>query len=450
VAQSASTRRGEFRLALLLPALSVAVVGGVLLGPGRTTKVIGARIRGGPTAGASAFSCRVEVLERLDGLERPLRATPITVETTIGALKQVSRGVLDDEGALAIAQGPTPQPIAGPVHVGLWLADRPEPIVDTTVSATEAEWHAGAKHRGGWVTGKPASDGTVIRAAAARGVFAVPYADPLWVSVSRGNAPVPAAGVHVTADGADVATDHAVTDANGRAVFSLRPREHSVAVTIVTTGSDDARLDVSLSVVPGALHATFSAGAVLVESPILRDRAYVALVDDQERIASGTVWLAPDSSDPNGASRGVFSARLPPAGPLWAVVSSEPDFHSASLVGWPLRASAEPALTFDVADVLLFDGVDAAVRREASRARRVRMYGGLFAVLALALSAALLGQRAARSHRRFESELDPLLDDHDATRRVVASGGGSAWVVVTALLCIALGAVLVFVLATYR
>jgi hypothetical protein len=450
VAQSASTHRGEFRLALLLPALSVAVVGGVLLGPGRTTKVIGARIRGGPTVGASMFSCRIEVLERLDDLERPLRATPITVETTIDGLKQVSRGVLDDEGALAVAQGPMPRPITGPVHVELWLADRPEPIVDTTVTATEAAWRDGAKHRGGWVTGKRSSDGTVIRAAAGRGVFAVPYADPFWVSVSRGDVPVAAAGVHVTADGADVATDHAVTDSNGRAVFSLRPREHSVAVTIAATGSDDARLEVSLSVVPGALHATLLAGAVLIESPIVRDRAYVALVDDTERIASATVWLTPASNDPSGASRGVFSVPLPATGPLWAVVSSEPDFHSASLVGWPLRVSGEPALTFDVADVLLFDGVDAAVRREASRARHVRTYGGLFAVLALALSAALLVQRTARARRRFEAELDPLLDDRDATQRVVASGGGSAWVVVTALLCIALAAVLVFVLATYR
>jgi len=170
-------------------------------------------------------------------------------------------------------------------------------------------------------------------------------------------------------------------------------------------------------------------------------------VTETSRIAGGTVVLR---ATDRGMASGVLSVALPPGGPLWAVVSSEPDMRSLSLVGWPLRHDeGAPAMTFDVPDVLVLDSVGATVARELARARRARMTAAIFAAAAIALAALLVARRARVAGAALEAHLDEAGSDAESTRRVATSGSGSVWLVAVAVLCLVLGAALIGVFAAW-
>jgi hypothetical protein len=289
-----------------------------------------------------------------------------------------------------------------------------------------------------------------VRAAAGRGVFAVPFRDPLLVEVRRGDRTVSGVRVRAASESADVSPSEAATDARGLATFWVTPQEHAVAIAIRATAApgDEASLDLSPAVIPGALHASLAGNGVVVESPVARDRAYVAVVTETERVAGGTVRF---TAQPNGTARGTIALPLGQSTPMWALVSSEPELASAALVGWPLGdAAGAPPNTFDVPDALLWDGMGDALRRESARARRVRGAGGAVAVLLLVASALLVAWRARTSHAELELGIDEALSDEDAARRVVTGSASGAWLVLAAVLCVALAGILVFVLATWR
>jgi hypothetical protein len=266
---------------------------------------------------------------------------------------------------------------------------------------------------------------------------------------------VPTGGIVVTAasETSDVEPGSAITDSSGRVRLLVRPREHAAAVMLRASAPDGVgvSLDIALAVVPGALHASLGDEGIVVQSPIARTRAYVAVVGERERFAGGPVTLA---SDGHGNVRGVLPvADLPADGPLWAVVSSEPDLHSAALVGWPIRQpilAEEAARTFDVPDLLLADGVAKAMARERVRVRSARLSAAAFAVGALALTVLLVTRRARRAASNLSEHLARAGADALSTRQMAGSGGDGPWFVLVAALCLGLAGALIGVFVLFR
>jgi hypothetical protein len=163
----------------------------------------------------------------------------------------------------------------------------------------------------------------------------------------------------------------------------------------------------ALPVTPGALHAALTGARLSVRSPIPRDQAFISVVDRERRLAGYSLELQPDG---DGASA---SLELAPEllgratrEALFAVVSSEPDKRSPSAVGWPLQpGSAQPALTFDVADQLLVDGTDSVLQRERQgRLQRRQIAAALFALVgSLMLGAFAHEVRKPRSASRVHA-----------------------------------------------
>jgi hypothetical protein len=445
-----------------LPAMAVVVVAYGLVVGGRSRPVVGARVRGGPTEGASAVSFRVEVVERDGEDEHALGGRDATIEVRPAqAGGKVFSRFLDSDGSATVALG-SPRPLSGPVHLTVCLNGtdgRSEPVLDEVVSATAEAWARAARRRGEWVDGRT-EKGLVVRASAERGVFAVPFQDALRVEVRRHG--VPTGGIVVTAasETSDVEPASTVTDPSGRARLLVRPREHAASVTLRASAPDGVgvSLDMALAVVPGALHASLGDEGIVVQSPIARTRAYVAVVGEHERFTGGPVTLA---SDGHGNVRGVLPiAGLPADGPLWAVVSSEPDLHSAALVGWPIRPrqvpgalsaqSEEPARTFDVPDLLLADGVAKAMARERVRVRSARLSAAAFASGALALTVLLVTRRARRAASNLAEHLASAGADALSTRQMAGSGGDGPWFVLVAALCLGLAAALIGVFVLFR
>jgi hypothetical protein len=433
-----------------LPAFAVVIVAVTVLVVGRTRPVVGARLRGGPTEGATVLSWRLELVERLGEKERAVAGRGVAVEArdASGELGAWS-GVLDGEGAAAVSI-PLRRAAAGAVRVRVLAPGAALPVMDTDVSLGRAAWASTATHHGGWVEHR-GEGGVVLRVAAERGVFAVPFADPLWVEVRRPGAPPSPLTVEVAAEGAEVTGHVVASESRPFSRLVVTPTAHIATVTVTARaeGIPESRLEVSLAVVPGALHVAERDGALVVESPVAHERAYVAVVSDTQRVAGATVELTPLS---NGGARGVMPLPALPRGtPLWAVVSSEADLASGSRVGWPLgEANGQPQSTFDVKDVLLADSVGDSLRAEARRVHGVRLLATVFAVLALALTALLVVRSARHARAGLESHLGEAGADSETTSRVAGSGGGSTWLVVGAVLCLALAATLVAVFALWR
>jgi hypothetical protein len=417
----------------------VSAVAAAVLVIGRPRVVTGVRVRGGPTVGIQSLSLRVEVVDRLGDMERPHRGALVSMDVERNGAHASSRGTLDDEGARELT---LPFSGKGPVRAQVRVGD--ELVADARWSLSADDWGRGARRRGGWVE-RRFDDGTRIRAAAERGVFAVPFAGLLWVEVFHDGAFETPVDVH--GDGADVVGP--LSPVEGRLRYRVTPREHAAAVVVRAPGAPPDELDVSLAVVPGALYAELQGRDLVVRSPVVRDRAYVAVVSDHERITGAVVPLDPDGM---GASGVVRDLSLPDDVPLWAVVSSEPDLRSASLVGWPIRYAkspgSEPPRTFDVPDALVVDTVSQALAREAERERRVRLLAALIAAVALLASAAAVASRSSRARARLATHLTNAGADPEATTRVAATGAATAWGVVAAVLSVALAALLVALFTT--
>jgi hypothetical protein len=461
-------RRGEtiaWYATLALPAASVLAVGYAVLVLGKPRPVFAARIRGGPTEGVMALSFRFEAVRHSRDEEAPLANDRVALTATLANGEKLEwEGTLNDEGAADVTLR-THAKVTAPVRVratlppGKYGADRGTPraivLVDDRISLTAEEWSRGARHRGGW-TAVGTNGPLAVRVAPGRGAFAVPFKDPLVVEVHKGGVALAGASVRIVAEGADPEPSEIVTNAEGRGRVMLSPREHAVSVSVharAPTG-EEAEVDAVIAVVPGALHASVSGARLVVRSPVALDRAYVTVVGERARISGGEVALKPNEA---GESEGVFSSSRGGMDewtrsahvPSWAVVSSEPDQHSASLVGWPLvTRTDEPTSTFDVADVLLADGIGAAVERENERVGRIQVSAAAAAVAVLSLTGALLVRRGRRAARALEAHFQDNLDP-ESTRALVDSKGGRTWTGV-ALVCIAIGAALIAVFAMLR
>ncbi len=433
-----------------LPVITVGVVGFATLVVGAPRPYWGARLHGGPVEGAPRLSWQLEVVERLGEAEVPAPVRRAQVDVTLPSGKTLTwQGAVDAGGLASVALEPDAPP-SGPVRVHVTSTEpvRRE-LGHGTVSLTKDSWLAGARRSGGWVEGK-GSGALRLSVAPGRGVFAVPFYDPLWIQVRDEHGAAAGVRVELSPDGLDVKGTNLVTDDHGRVRVDVAPREHVVAlrVTARREGAEGSWFG-ALPVVPGALHARLRAGKLHIESPILHERAYFAILDESARLAGDSVALTPDA---RGGAAAILDAPDFGARRLWCVVSSESDLASPALVGWPLGESpldAPPQRTFAVPDHLLLDGLLSGFRAEAERRGRARLIAAVFAVGAALLAAALMVLEARDARARLGRHLSAA-GSNDADVARVSDSGRKPWVVAVGVLGVMLGFLFLALLSMMR
>ncbi len=440
------------RIALYsLPVITVIVVAFALFVVGAPEPYAGVRIYGGPTEGATRLSWRLSLVRWQDGVQSTAHRQRLAVEAKLADGRRVSwAGHPDSEGMAAVDVEVPGAPVHGPVSLEVTSPGDRRPLANGRLELGVRDWLSKQSGHGGWIKGKETGD-LLVRAAPARGVFAVPFSDPLWIEVRGPKGPVPDAKLSFKPEGLDLSGAASLeTRDDGRAVVRLAPREFNVALRIAATAPDGTHGEwySTLPVVAGAMHARLHDSRLRVRSPIQRDRAYFALMTPTGRIAGRPLDLAADSR--GGAIADVALPPLPP-GPLWAVVSSEPDLSSGSTVGWPLGvklAGGDPPHDRVVPDRLLLDGLIDAARRDAVRRKKARLLAGLFSAFAAALVGVLLVLRV----KKAEADLAEHLAKHSESSEEAAEipARGTAWVLLIAVLCLTLGFLVLALVAMYR
>lgn len=424
-----------------LPVLTIAVIALAVFVVGAPGSYEAVRVWGGPTQGVRRFSIRLQAFERYRDLERGLPLEPLGVELSSGGrLLSRSKCTTDDAGfcEASFALG---RPIDAAVEFAVDASGRR--LAAGGVGLSVRDWLANARRRGGWVQSSAPLPLT-IRLHPERGVLAVPFRDPIVIEVLASGEPVEGARLMLEPEGLVLSgSNERFTDGDGRVTIEAAPREHVVSLGIkASRGELAGRLYATLPVVPGALHARVERGRLLIEAPVPRPAAFYSVVNEHARLFGGRLPL---SSDFLGGARA--SVRLPddlPA-PLWAVVASEPDLNTQAAVGWPLNVHG-PATTLDVPDHLLLDGSIAAYEKSLVRPRRARWLAGVFALLALALALVLFVGRVHAADRDIERHFSEQLEGEAARFKLKQS----ALLLAVAVLCIALGFVLVGLISLMR
>ena len=419
---------------LAVPVVTVLVVAYALFIGGAPRKILGERVYGGPTEGATELSFRVESVARDGEHESPSWAGPVMVSGEANGVPFMTQTDLLGAAGVVDFRLRFAQPIAGPLRLRT-LATNDE-LSFGIISLSAERWAARARRRGGWIRGRD-TNGLVISIAPERGTFVVGASDPLLVRVERAGSPVPNAELTLKADGAQLESAAELrTDARGRARVSFEAIDLNPTLR-VEARTDDGRsavLDSGVPVVPGGLHGIATPTGIRVESAIPRTQAFFSVVTDRARIAGGVLALTPDGHGGSFAQADLhLSAALP--SPSWLVVSTELDENSVAAIGWPLQRGPEPAQTFDVPDVLLLDGIPAAFQLEQARRSRVRWLTAAFIALAFLLSVALLVHRVRAAEHDIARHLRTDLEDDTAARVAPRA----LWPLVVALLAIALG-----------
>lgn len=427
---------------LSLPVITVAVVGLAVFVIGAPQSYRGARLWGGPSVGQESLSARLLAVERLYDVERALTDVPIDVEArAAGELLGRFHGKTDGAGFLEI-QLPLAQ--GAPADLELRVALSGERLAQGRVALTHARWLAGVRRRGGWIA-SAGSAGLRIRVHPGRGVFAVPFSDPVSIEVTTPDGPAAGARLSVHAEGtSEPSGDRSLTtDGRGLAELMLTPREHVVALEIEASfGERRARWYSTLPVVPGALHARREGKRLVIEAPVPKEAAFYSIVSERGRFSGGRVALSDD-----GRGGAVAQVEWPRGieAPAWAVVASEPDMNTVAAVGWPIDTTS-PTRTFDVREELWLDGLPQAYATSLERPRRARLLAGAFAALALALAVVLFTGRVRAADRALATHFSEAAEGEVERFRVRQS----LLALVTAALCIALGFVLVGLVSLAR
>jgi hypothetical protein len=436
-----------------LPLLTVVVICFALLVVAAPRPYPGARLYGGPTD-AQHLSFRVEAVERLRELEEPIAHRSVRLDAVFpDGQKRTWTGQLDGLGMAHVAF-PVPARHANPLHVTVAFADGPARVLAIgRVALASRDWLRDVKTQGGWLRGLQTGQ-LRVDVAAGRGVFAVPFADPLLVRVRDERGQAVRADLHLEGEGISIEQPRGLallhSDERGLAQTRIRPLEHAVALRVIAESKAGTRGDwyAVLPILPGALHAEVDAGRLRIESPVVRDVAYFALINEQGRLASGSVRLRADG---RGGASGVVP--LPPvvSAPCWAIVSSEADLDSPSAIGWSIVAKGtdlEPLFTRTVADRLLLDGVVQNWGSDRQRKLWARLLAGGFALLAAALLVALVILRVRAADVDIEERLHDLVQEPTSSAALRARH--SRWALLVAVLCILMGFAGVALLAMHR
>jgi hypothetical protein len=429
-------------LLLSSPAVAALIVAWAVLGGG-SEQVRYVQVLGGPTRTAAGVAVLLRALRADADRATPLSGVALSARLRSANESLVVEGKTDADGLyearFELARAPGTDP---------WL--EVEELASTSLLAAGPlslgvdAWSAGARRNGGWTAGQTRGE-LEVAVAAEDGIFAVPFAGHLLVRTFLGGldpnaaepGPVAGASVSLELEGAELVAPGPVpaTDGQGITRVLLRPLEHAVSVRAsVKAGSREGHWYGALPILPGALAVSLEPNGVLtLRSPVVRDRAYLSLVTQNQRLAGAIVPLVAESD-------GTASGRLPLAPPwlaragtepVWAVVSSEFDKRSPAVVGWPLPSNTDvPRLTFDVADRVLLDGRDAALY-EVRQRRRARRRVAALALFGVGLSLSLAFWLEVRGQRRGASGTVP------GTELPALAPRG--WVLGLALGCIVLG-----------
>ncbi len=424
-------------LLLALPALTASALAVVLLGAQAERSVRAARVYGGPT-GLSEQSYRLELVDSFQGVQAPVAG---------GSVRVVLRGPAGHEARWSGAVGPdavaevTPPLLPAAPRYELGVFQGEQVLAEGTIELSAEAWLAPATRRGGWQTFK-LDDTTELELAPARGILAAPFTSELLLRVRRAGRPL-RAELELSADGASV-DGRRVVSSETPARVALTPRAHVVGlrVRVSIEGAPPRDVERTLTVAPGAFHAVLDGARLIVTSPVPRERAYYTLVSERRRVSGGSVVL---TADERGGATGYAELPRPPTEPLWAVVASTPDLLSAGRVGMPIGPHAEPALTLDVPEKLLLDGLPRALSRESARRKQARFTAVTICALGLLLAVLLLLGRARRSAEVLARHLEQ--SGLDAAERRALSAERPLWLW-AALGAVALGfaALLIFAL----
>ncbi|MBI3200413.1 MAG: hypothetical protein HYZ29_02650 [Myxococcales bacterium] len=428
-----------------LPLSTVVVIAFALFVVGAPRAYHGVRLHGGPTEGASRLSLRLSAVERYTEVEAPARLDDLVVTARLEDGRAASARVATDELGTANVALDLGGPIRGPVAVGVTSARGV--LARGNLSLAPERWLERLRERGGVLPGQ-SSGALVVRAVPARGAFAIPFGDPLSIEVSRAGGPVVGARVSVELEGATLAGDARPTDARGRTSVTLAPVDHiaSVILRAATDAGETGTFTGALPIAVGALRATRQDDQLRVDCAIERELAYFAVITERERLLGGVVTLSP-----NGRGGSVGLAPLPPLppGPVWAVVSGEPELDSASTVGWPIAgpSDGEPPKARAVPDRLLLDGLTLGFAAETKRRQEARHVALGFTLLAGLLAAALL----VREGQRSACELDEHLKAAGAEPSQRQEQAKKRWLgLIVAVLCVGMGFAVLLLVAMYR
>jgi hypothetical protein len=442
------------RLPFLLPAFAAGSVAVALFIASQPRPELAARVFGGPTA-ASHFSGFVELVELELSDARAAAGRSVDVRVSGAGFEPKSSSVRSDAAGRAWFAFTLPEQERDP-RLELTITERTNARERVrargSVLRNRAEWQAHATRRGGWVNGSSAST-LRVRAAALSGVLAVPFQSQFVVEVSTTSGPLANARVELQADGAEFEPGQRElrreTGADGRATFPLRPFEHfaELRAHVTTSEHGEAELRLGLQIVPGAFFPMLQGSQLRIRSPVPRAEAFFAIVDETSRYQGGRVALNPAS---NGTADAVVELTGLPARPFWVVLSSEPDLASPAAVGWPMGERArEPLATFDVRDVLLYDGIPEARERQRIHQRRTLLLASGACVLALLLVATWLVRSVRASKLTLSTHLAETLAEEPLAERI-QDPGLNALRLAVGLLLVGLGFVVFLLILLYR
>lgn len=424
-------------LTTLVPIVTLLAVAFLVLVIGAPRPVESVRLLGGPTDQLSRFSGLL--LAERDGAPLASARLELFARAESGA---TARGevTLDADGMAETALDFAKIPRAFSLSV---VRDGRE-LVRTRVGLSHDVWLARAQRRGGF-HGGAASGELSISIAPGRGVFAVPFASPLFVRVAEAGHPVAGAELELRSDGAKLSPARVTTNAEGIARVELTPLEHVVTLQArATAGERSGALAATVPIAPGALMVRATTEGLRVNSPVPRDVAYLTLLNESGRLRGLRVALKATSE---GAESDLIPLDGLPAGPVWARAASEPFATGTSAVGWPLLETKDaPAKTLDVRDVLLLDSSAAAANIERARRRRVLGWALVVGLCGALLSIMTVLLRARRSGRRLEAHLDSALGSGASARLAPRAGARS----LSGVVLIAVGFLVVAALLAWR
>jgi hypothetical protein len=380
---------------VVLPLLTLLALAFSMLSDLSASRLVYARVWGGPPSGALAV--RVQLIEEESGLARGVSAAPVTVEVrALGST--VVRSARTDAGGFAdvrLPLGSDSTELELLVHRNL---PGDPPLARGPLRDVRALWLAGATRAHG---GVPAEvERPLIAYRFEPPVWSVPFAADLIVELHP-TAPGP---VHldVQASGARVLSARQLELLPGVPVrVHILPLEHGSTVSIgARSAHGRPERTLSLPVRPGSLTMVPGPDVLTIVSPVPREHAYYAVVNERGRLGGGSVSLGPR---PDGTSAGRLArGDLPPGADRYLVLSSSPDGQAPALVGLPLDGQWS---TFDAWDVLLLDGRPAAARAAQKQRQRVRFALGAYAALGGALSLALFVWHIRRANERLRADL---------------------------------------------
>lgn len=396
------------RLVLAIPTLGLGtVILAFALGGGRRP-IASAQVYGGPTDSEGPFRGRLLVVRESpsDGELAAWGDAPIEVVRRVGQSESRVQGRTGPDGWMELSLERRGDPETFELEV-MSLLDgavlgkgRPKFARERWAQASRRGLSLGQRQR--------------ARLSIEGAVLAVPFASTLELeplgctgddsgAEGRSREWLRATGAELEQEGRLRAELASVLELGGTGPVRARitPKEHVVGLERgCSENRDQAKVSLTMPVVPGALHLSAVGEALLIEAPTPTETVWYTFVTEAARLEGGRLRLEADAS---GISRGRLPRSLvPEAKDLYLVLSTSPDGRSPSTVGYPL--DGQPT-TFDAIDGFLIDGAPTAEAREAGRKRRVvRALLGYVAAL-FTLSLWLFRLVVRRSDRRLLDDL---------------------------------------------